>query len=130
VSRGGARINSGPAPDPNALRRERDKGQWTILPIEGRGSVPAPEWPLADESAREVEFWVEFWRKPQAVLWELLRLEYEVALMVRNLVMVERGAPVSHGALLRQQMDSLGLTVRGLRANRWVIPRAERGAAG
>lgn len=45
--RGGARFNSGPAPDPNALRRDRKKDQdgWTSLPAEGwKGRVPV--WPL------------------------------------------------------------------------------------
>lgn len=47
MPRGGARANSGPPPDPNALRRDRkeDKAGWTILPAEGR-TGPLPEWPL------------------------------------------------------------------------------------
>lgn len=47
MGRGGARVNSGPPPDPNALRRDRkeDKAGWTILPVEGR-TGPVPEWPL------------------------------------------------------------------------------------
>lgn len=47
MPRGGARVNSGPPPDPDALRRDRpeDKAGWTLLPAEGfRG--PVPEWPL------------------------------------------------------------------------------------
>jgi hypothetical protein len=50
VPKGGARINSGPPPDPNALRRDRpsDKDGWTLLPAGGfRGG--APEWPLLDD---------------------------------------------------------------------------------
>jgi len=47
MPKGGARINSGPAPDPNALRRDRaeDKAGWTILPADGRQGDP-PDWPL------------------------------------------------------------------------------------
>jgi hypothetical protein len=47
MPRGGARVNSGPPPDPNALRRDRKKDQdgWTSLPAEGwKGKIPA--WPL------------------------------------------------------------------------------------
>lgn len=53
MPRGGARVNSGPPPDPNALRRDRpsDAAGWTILPAEGRrkangAAAGAPRWPL------------------------------------------------------------------------------------
>lgn len=47
MPKGGARVNSGPPPDPNALRRERpeDKAGWTLLPASGR-SGDVPLWPL------------------------------------------------------------------------------------
>lgn len=47
MPRGGARANSGPPPDPNALRRDRadDKAGWTLLPAMGREG-DTPEWPL------------------------------------------------------------------------------------
>lgn len=50
MPRGGARVNSGPPPDPNALRRDRkqDVAGWTTLPSEGRRGA-APKWPLAPE---------------------------------------------------------------------------------
>lgn len=46
MPRGGARVNSGPPPDPNALRRERpsDKDGWTTLPAARKGRTP--KWPL------------------------------------------------------------------------------------
>lgn len=49
MAKGGARVNSGPPPDPNALRRDRnrdlDKDGWLTLPASGfDGDVPA--WPL------------------------------------------------------------------------------------
>lgn len=122
---GGARARSGPAPDPNALRRERDQGEWTILPASGR-TTPPPAWPLLGQSEREEELWERMWRKPQALMWERLGQELEVALHVRNLALVELpGAPVNLGTLVRQQQDSLGLTTPGLRANRWRIPGDE-----
>lgn len=47
MARGGARVQSGPPPDPDALRRDRpeDKAGWTILPAAGRQGA-APKWPL------------------------------------------------------------------------------------
>lgn len=50
---GGARVNSGPPPDPNALRRGRskdgptslDRDGWLTLPSSGYDG-PVPEWPL------------------------------------------------------------------------------------
>lgn len=121
----GGHARSGPAPDPNALRRERDQGEWTILPAEGRPGEP-PKWPLVGQSDREVELWGRLWRKPQALMWERLGQELEVALFVRNLAAVELpGAPINLGTLVRQQQDSLGLTTPGLRTNRWRITRDE-----
>ena len=125
MASGGARARSGPAPDPNALRRERDQGEWTILPASGRPGS-APEWPLVDQSTREVDLWAKLWSKPQALMWQRLGQELEVALYVRNLSMAELpGAPVNLGTLVRQMADSLGLTTPGLRSNRWRIPGDE-----
>lgn len=125
MPRGGARTNSGPAPDPMALRRERDAGEWTILPAEGRPG-DAPEWPLVGRCARELDLWDRLWAKPQAMMWERLGQELEVALYVRNLALAEQpGAPVNLGTLVRQMADSLGLTTPGLRNNRWRITRDE-----
>lgn len=82
---GGARARSGPAPDPNALRRDRkdDKAEWTILPAEGRKG-DLPEWPMPTASARELELWARYWAKPQAIIWERDHLVEVVALFVRQ----------------------------------------------
>jgi hypothetical protein len=124
---GGARARSGPAPDPNALRRERDQGDWTVLPS-GDRLQPPPEWPLTGCSDREKDLWWKLWRKPQGYMWSRLGQELEVALYVRNFAMAEiPGAPVNLGTLVRQMADSLGLTTPGLRANRWRIPADDAG---
>ena len=120
---GGARARSGPAPDPNALRRERDQGEWTTLPIDGREGEP-PEWPLAGLEQREWELWRRLWCMPQALMWERYGQELEVALYVRQLEKFEKPrSSVILGTLVRQMADSLGLTTPGLRANRWRIDR-------
>jgi hypothetical protein len=85
MASGGARYRSGPAPDPNAARRDRkdDVSGWTILPATGRPG-PAPAWPLLDMSPREATLWGSFWAKPQAVIWERDNLVEFVALFVRQ----------------------------------------------
>lgn len=118
---GGARARSGPAPDPMALRRERDADQWVTLPASGLDA--APLWPLLGVSDRETQLWEGLWlSKPQAHMWKLLQLELEVALYVRKLSEAELpGSMAATATLVRQLGDSLGLSTSGLRTNRWRI---------
>lgn len=121
--RGGARARSGPAPDPNALRRDRDEDDWVVLPADGREGDP-PVWPLPTSTARERSLWAELWAKPQAVMWERLGQELEVALFVRRLVESEkRNSPVSLSTLVLRLAESLGLSTPGMLRNRWRIAR-------
>lgn len=121
--KGGARARSGPAPDPDALRRDRpqDVGEWVELPKSGRlGDAPA--WPLSEASSRELDLWNREWVRPQALMWEQNGQELEVALFVRALVEAERpGAPTASRTLVKQLLESLGLSVPGLRSFRWKI---------
>jgi hypothetical protein len=112
MPKGGARLNPGPAPDPNALRRDRkDDGAWTTLPATGREGDP-PVWPLLAQSDREADLWATFWAKPQAVLWERQGQVYEVAMHVRTFAEAESpGCPVNLRTLVRQQADALLLTI-------------------
>lgn len=122
MAQGGARSRSGPAPDPNALRRNRnDDSEWVTLPADGRPGPP-PEWPLLEHSDREMDLWFELWGKPQAVMWEHLGLIHEVALLVRRMTEAELpGSPANLSTLVKQLSEDLGLTVAGMRTNRWVI---------
>ncbi len=143
MPRGGARVNSGPPPDPNALRRSKkhDQATWTDLPAEGRQG-PVPEWPLAasevDRSAppavrraavearrraadREVELWRELWATPQAVVWERMGWRVEVALYVRLVVQAERAAETKALAEARMWSDRLGLNPAAMLRNRWRV---------
>lgn len=123
MPKGGARAFSGPAPDPQALSRDRpsDRASWTILPASGReGEVPA--WPLSDPSVREIELWRRMWRKPQAIVWERNGQEDEVAMYVRSLTAAELpNAFVAARTLVRQQQEALGLSMPGLLRLRWRI---------
>lgn len=138
MPRGGARVNSGPPPDPNALRRDRkeDKQGWTLLPAGGRAGA-APAWPLAaltyepssDDAAlhatefqeRELEIWAKIWATPQAVVWERLGWLLEVALYVRLLAAAERSADTKSLAEARMWSDRLGLNPAAMLRNRWKI---------
>ena len=116
----GGHAHSGPAPDPNALRRDRDKGDWTTLPAKREG--PTPLWPLTRSTKREKTLWERAWTRPQAVMWERQRQEDEVANYVRQLVRSEdRDASAADRTLLMRMIESLGLSQPGLARNRWRI---------
>lgn len=126
MASGGARARSGPAPDPNALRRDRkDDASWLTLPAEGRkGKTPA--WPLLDADARELALWAEYWKKPQALLWEKNGQQLEVALHVRTFFEAERpDAQASLRTLVRQQLDALLLTIPAMHSARVRIAQDE-----
>lgn len=129
MPKGGARTRSGPAPDPNALRRDRKSdGEWLLLPAEGRAGDPPP-WPLLGQSEREVEVWAARWRKPQAVAWEKLGLADSVALYVRRWCESEGpGSPTNLGTLIRQYEDDLGISLPDMMRLRWKIAEDETAA--
>ena len=117
---GGARARSGPAPDPNALRRDRkDDAAWVVLPAEGfAGEVP--EFPLRDASGVELELWGTLWRKPQAVMWGRLGLEFEVAAYVRAfLESVEASASAGLKTAVLRMAAEIGLSLPGMHQLRW-----------
>jgi len=121
VTSGGARSRSGPAPNPNALRRDRDEKDWIALPAAGRDG-PTPDWPSTRPTTRERALWEREWRRPQAIMWERNGQELEVAIYVRTLVEAERRrVPTGVRTLLRQQQEALGLSLPGLLRNRWRI---------
>ncbi|MGW2260284.1 hypothetical protein ACWCXE_21080 [Streptomyces sp. NPDC001780] len=129
MPRGGARAVSGPAPDPRSLRSTKtaDKSGWRTLPAEGRGR-PAPEWPLTTAAERELDLWDDLWGKPQAVAWEDMGQELEVALFVRTLAEAERAdGRVDVKKMVRSYLDSLGLSVAGMNRNRWKVAPAPEG---
>lgn len=123
---GGARARSGPAPDPNALRRNRpqDAAQWVVLPAEGYDG-PMPPWPLSTPTEREHELWERLWTKPQALMWARDQLDYEVAAYVRCLARAEtpKGSALMWSEQ-RQRAESLGLSVSGMARNRWKVSEA------
>lgn len=131
MSRGGARPRSGPSPDLEAFARERDKGEWVLLPMSW--DDPAPEWPLNNpvdlenghplyDHDREQELWEKLWSQGQAPAWLLDSQEFAVALYVRLLTVVESSIGVKSAPLLaemRRQQEMLGLSADGLAKNKW-----------
>ncbi|HEX4099421.1 MAG TPA: hypothetical protein VHY21_02600 [Pseudonocardiaceae bacterium] len=132
MPKGGARVVSGLPPDLNALARDRpgDQASWTTLPGEGRAGEP-PVWPLIEATDREAALWADLWTRPQAVMWERLDQRYEVAMFVRQLGRAEQPmASVELQKVVRQYLDSLGLSVQGMLRNRWRIVAAVQQAEG
>ena len=118
----GHSVRSGPPPDPNALYGNKAMGEWIDLPPEGR-SGPPPPWPLDGMTVREGVLWATEWRRPQAVMWERNDQVLEVALYVRSLTIAEQpDAATPARALIRQQMEALGISIPGMQRNRWRIP--------
>lgn len=113
MTSGGARARSGPARDPNALRRDRkdDLAGWTTLPAEGRLGDPPP-WPLVDRpSDLESEVWAQFWSKPQAIIWERDQIFEPVAMFVRQYIEgMARKASAENRKTVRMMFADLYLT--------------------
>lgn len=118
---GGARARSGPAPDPNALRRDRrDDAAWVTLPVEGfTGAIP--EFPLpGGASGDEATLWAALWRKPQAAMWSQLGLTLEVAAYVRAfLESVEPEASAGLKTAVLRMAAEIGLSLPGMHQLRW-----------
>lgn len=124
MARGGARARSGPLPDLDAFARDRDKGDWVLLPSEW--PHPAPAWPLpsngVDLHDRELEIWTQLWSQGQAPMWLINKQEHSVAVYVRLTTIVEISAGVNSSAILaelRRQREDLGLSQGGLLRNKW-----------
>lgn len=149
---GGARRNSGPAPDPNALRRDRkDDAAWVTLPADGfQGEVPEFPLPRAvqfdtvfengkkvtepDEAETvavweaELELWAELWRKPQAAMWSQLGMKFEVAAYVRAfLESVRSEASAGLKTAVLRMAGEIGLSLPGMHSLRWKFSADEVG---
>ena len=117
----GGHARSGPAPDPNALRRDRPGDRdWLTLPAGGYAGE-APECPLPDCTVAESALWSRLWKKPQAFMWAQLGLELQVAAYVRAYLrsVASDDAPVGLIAPVLRMEAELGLSTVGMNALRW-----------
>ena len=120
------RARSGPAPDANALRRNRpsDQAGWTHLPNHGLlGDLPT--WPIEVEppDMQEEALWNRMWRDyPQAHVWLRQHIEVQVAIYCRTAVFAaSKAAKAPILTAFRQQTDLLLLSPLALRSARHVI---------
>lgn len=131
IGSGGARTHSGPAPDPNALKRQRDGKEWTKLPRAGRLD-PAPEWPAAVAEPNDLELlkWREVWTLPQALIWEADRSYDLVAFYVRTfLEAMKPGAGAQARMFVRQLSNDLFLAPMALAHGKYVIEGTDEARA-
>ncbi|SFR76056.1 hypothetical protein SAMN05428970_2009 [Agromyces sp. CF514] len=121
----GGHGNSGPARDPNALRRDRaDDGAWVTLPTVFDGDAPA--WPLELLTGTESALWDELWLKPQAAMWSKLGLKFQVAAYVRAyLESVEPGAVNGLKTGVLRMEAELGLSIPGMTRLGWKFAEDE-----
>ena len=131
MSRGGARVRSGPAPDPSSGRSEKRKSLLTALPVDGY-SGPVPKFPLPADgdvkrAAREKALWRDAWRSPQACAWSMEAWRTRIVAQYCRVAAVVELDPSASAALVAQLhrfRDQLGLTPAGLRDNGWRIADA------
>jgi hypothetical protein len=119
MPKGGARTKSGPQPDPNALRRERDQGEWIELPPEGR-SGPVPAWPLP-EDVRTVAV-IEMMERKAIELRDLWAAEEDgrkASALARKLDATERSVVEMRAVLAMVERLELDLW-----AELWALPQA------
>lgn len=126
----GGHANSGPARDPNALRRDRagDMAGWTILPPKRSGDTPP--WPLERPTDRELHLWADYWTRPQAVLWERDQLFVMVGLFIRQLVEAEKPtSSAENRKTVRMMFADLYLTPHALANAKYRIAEDEAPAS-
>lgn len=124
MASGGARLRSGPPPDPDSARSERlgrTNGKLR-LPPGGYHGTP-PEYPLADHAPREIELWEELWTTPQAAAWATMPyMHHIIANYVRYTVRAEDPeSPANVLTVALRMADSIGLSPGGLNALGWMI---------
>lgn len=129
MSRGGARIRSGPQKDPNSERSRAIGYTLNSLPA-AENTDPAPEFPLAiaedyERAEREKEIWEWLWRQPQSRAWIMPQnayLIYDIGMYARLLVSCEDPDAKSADRLtLLRLADRIGLSPAGLAALGWKI---------
>lgn len=143
MTKGGARVRSGPAADPTSARSEQRGIKLTELPSEGaKGRAPAfplpkiHRWIQTSEGrqpdaaaskafrARELQIWRDVWKTPQAVAWRVDPWRWPTIAEFCRLKTVTEADPDASASLLsrlREYRNEIGLSPDGLRANGWAI---------
>ncbi|MDY1005734.1 hypothetical protein [Curtobacterium sp. CFBP9011] len=112
----------GPAPNPDARRRNKRQVDF-VLPRGGRKGR-APAFPI--KGTRVPATWADLWKLPQAAAWEQLGIARTVARYAMLLQQAEKpGAAASLHNEVRQLEDRLGLSPMAMLRLRWVISEDE-----
>lgn len=111
-------MNSGPPPDPNALRRERpqDKAGWEMLPAEGRKGRP-PDWPLPPDLMLSTML------EQAGIQAEMLGAQVEAGVAPRG-AEARLAKLDQHAALLRAKIDAATAAEVDLWRKLWATPQA------
>jgi hypothetical protein len=130
---GGIRRGAGRPVDPNSMRSQikglAGKEDWVTLPAAGRLD-PAPEWPLEVVTSTEFDLWVKLWSRPQALMWEIHKLEFQVAMYVRTYFeAAEPGATAGIKSAAVRLEAELGLSLPGMKMLGWQIANEDAPAA-
>lgn len=115
---------NGPAPKPPDQRRRRNKperGEWVVLPGDGYDGPEAPMPELETDHARYT--WGLWWSSPMAHMWT----EADWPALQRLIVMIDSGREKANE--IRLQEERFGLSPKGRRDLRWVLPVEEETAA-
>lgn len=120
MPRGGARTRSGPPPDPNALARERDAGEWKVLPRQkGRRRKP-PAWPLpADVRAQAQLEFAERLAVEVRDQWANAEDSRKAAALAKKLEKVELALAEMRAVFAQREQMELALW-----AELWALPQA------
>jgi hypothetical protein len=123
----------GPAPKDPAQRRNAHapkRGDWVDLPAENRAKPPAlprPS-PKGGWSARSRRAWAAWWADPVSLLWGPADVHaVEEVLYLQEEFVGRSTASLANAVRLR--LETLGLTEKGKRDNRWRIATDELAAA-
>jgi hypothetical protein len=121
MASGGARIRSGPQPDPNSLRGA-SRAALKVLPAKEFNRAHPP-MPLPGATPREAELWDAAWKSPQAWVWIEEPWRWQtIALWVRRTAIAESGdATAADVAAMIRLGDQIGMTPAGLKENGWTI---------
>ena len=127
MSRGGARVRSGPPVDPNSARSDARGLTFSALPADGYGGE-VPEFPIpVSKGSRVLKLWEDVWRSPQGAAWinEPYRWHAiaEYCMLMRDIELDPTRASLI--GQVHRYRDQLGLTPAGLRENGWLVGHVE-----
>lgn len=92
------------------------------MPAEGRSKRNAPTWPLSRKPLdAERTLWQRLWKLPQAVMWERLNLQPQVASYAITFVASTYETTASLKAVVLRMETELGISANGMNQLRWRI---------